>query len=354
MSQEDTLNTATLPLPEENVGGPGIDEPPEVVVGNYADSLMAGLFEDIDKLLDGDEAALVAVEQETEAAIVRADSEALTALTDGTTTDGTIESIATNPHQTLATTPGGSLDLPEREDAGSLGPVKAAPKSKTRLGRFLDRCLLASTVLSLAGMVALVWVAQRQPATEVGQGPSSTAGQSDAEFLNYLQRSLEVIGKKADQPQVSSQPNPGPGAEVSLVPVSPPLLSPLGVGVGSAGGQRINVIERVYIPYQTPQPATAASQTPVAAPGAQSAPRPNPVAVAPISPATPGVVHVLVGVLELGDRSAALFEINGVPQRVYIGERIGNGGWSLVSVSNQEVVIRRNGEVRSIFIGQQF
>jgi len=61
-----------------------------------------------------------------------------------------------------------------------------------------------------------------------------------------------------------------------------------------------------------------------------------------------------VGVLELGDRSAALFDINGVSQRVYIGERIGNAGWSLVSVSNQEAVVRRNGEVRSIYIGQQF
>ena len=74
----------------------------------------------------------------------------------------------------------------------------------------------------------------------------------------------------------------------------------------------------------------------------------------PASPAAPGITHVLVGVLELGDRSAALFDINGVSQRVYIGERIGSAGWSLVSVSNQEAVVRRNGEVRSIYIGQQF
>jgi Tfp pilus assembly protein PilP len=62
----------------------------------------------------------------------------------------------------------------------------------------------------------------------------------------------------------------------------------------------------------------------------------------------------LVGVLELGDRSAALFEVNGVPQRVYIGERIGTAGWTLVSVAHQEVMIRRNGDVRSLYIGQQF
>jgi Tfp pilus assembly protein PilP len=64
--------------------------------------------------------------------------------------------------------------------------------------------------------------------------------------------------------------------------------------------------------------------------------------------------HTLLGVLELGERSAALFEIQGVPQRVYIGERIGDSGWSLVSVANEEAVVRRNGEVRTLYIGQNF
>ncbi len=64
--------------------------------------------------------------------------------------------------------------------------------------------------------------------------------------------------------------------------------------------------------------------------------------------------HTLVGILELGDRSAALFEINGVARRIYVGETIGASGWSLVEVANQEAVIRRNGEVRTLFVGQQF
>jgi hypothetical protein len=56
----------------------------------------------------------------------------------------------------------------------------------------------------------------------------------------------------------------------------------------------------------------------------------------------------------LGDRSAALFEINGVARRIYVGETIGASGWSLVEVVNQQAVIRRNGEVKTIFVGQQF
>ncbi|MEM1168977.1 MAG: hypothetical protein AAGJ08_07865 [Cyanobacteria bacterium P01_H01_bin.35] len=65
-------------------------------------------------------------------------------------------------------------------------------------------------------------------------------------------------------------------------------------------------------------------------------------------------INTLVGILELGERSAALFEIDGVARRIYVGESIGGSGWTLVKVANQEAVIRRNGEVRSVFVGQQF
>ncbi|NES21471.1 MAG: hypothetical protein F6K41_21710, partial [Symploca sp. SIO3E6] len=70
----------------------------------------------------------------------------------------------------------------------------------------------------------------------------------------------------------------------------------------------------------------------------------------------PAAQHALVGLIELEppDPSAALFAINGVTQRFKIGEAIGNSGWTLVSVNNKEAIIRRNGEVRSVYIGQQF
>jgi Tfp pilus assembly protein PilP len=64
--------------------------------------------------------------------------------------------------------------------------------------------------------------------------------------------------------------------------------------------------------------------------------------------------HTLVGLLELGDQSAALFDVSGVTQRITVGEAIGASGWILVSVANQEAVIRRNGEVRSVYVGQKF
>ncbi|MBL1202896.1 MAG: hypothetical protein FWK04_28465 [Nostoc sp. GBBB01] len=61
----------------------------------------------------------------------------------------------------------------------------------------------------------------------------------------------------------------------------------------------------------------------------------------------------LEGLLELGNKSAALFKIDGVTRRINMGETIGSSGWTLVDVSNGEAVIRRNGEVRSIYAGQK-
>ena len=68
----------------------------------------------------------------------------------------------------------------------------------------------------------------------------------------------------------------------------------------------------------------------------------------------PASEHALVGILNLGSRSAALFNIDGSSQRAYVGDRIGVSDWSLVSVNGQDVVVRRDGEVRSIYIGQRF
>ncbi|MBH8552656.1 hypothetical protein I8751_09775 [Nostocaceae cyanobacterium CENA357] len=63
--------------------------------------------------------------------------------------------------------------------------------------------------------------------------------------------------------------------------------------------------------------------------------------------------HTLEGLLELGNKSAALFQVDGVTRRINIGEGIGSSGWTLVDVSNGEAIVRRNGEVRSIYAGQK-
>jgi len=95
--------------------------------------------------------------------------------------------------------------------------------------------------------------------------------------------------------------------------------------------------------------------------GAGQLPAPNAaIAVAPtnaaaaITDVTPNSENVLVGILNLGSRSAALFNIDGSSQRAYVGDRVGVSNWTLVSVNGQDIVVRRDGEVRSVYIGQRF
>jgi Type II secretion system protein C len=74
-----------------------------------------------------------------------------------------------------------------------------------------------------------------------------------------------------------------------------------------------------------------------------------------ISPSTTSN-YLLEGVLESAqkEKSTALFQVNGVSRRIQIGEGIGTSGWTLVEIANGEAVVRRNGEVRSIYTGQKF
>ncbi|NJL77989.1 MAG: hypothetical protein HC874_22665 [Richelia sp. SL_2_1] len=92
----------------------------------------------------------------------------------------------------------------------------------------------------------------------------------------------------------------------------------------------------------------------VAAPKETAAISPAPIQQEQKVAAVSASSHILEGLLELGEQSAALFQVNGITRRIQIGENIGASGWTLVEVANGEAIIRRNGEVRSIFAGQKF
>lgn len=247
-------------------------------------------------------------------------------------------------------------------------------------------------------------------------GSSSTESQlpaGDSQFVNYMLRSLQVIENKSKTNQNTATANPN--VTNNQAPVALPTLPAVG-SRSLVPNQAPQVLERIYIPVYPPQapvaqninpsapraaapagkPAAKAPASPVRqsapapvkqsapVPAKQSAPAPAPVvkqsapvSVARLSPppampalppapppsavappagvsAAPTAQHTLVGLLESGDRSAALFDIDGSTQRFYVGEGIGASGWILVSVANQEAMIRRNGEVRSVYVGQKF
>jgi hypothetical protein len=117
--------------------------------------------------------------------------------------------------------------------------------------------------------------------------------------------------------------------------------------------------ESVASPKSRVSPTVVATSAAIASPITPStpitpSPSPSAVTALPSPPAPPQVNHTLVGVLELGSQSAALFDIDGITQRINIGEPIGTSGWMLVDIKNGEAVVRRNGEVRSVYNGQTF
>ncbi|AVH70622.1 hypothetical protein [Nostoc sp. 'Lobaria pulmonaria (5183) cyanobiont'] len=105
---------------------------------------------------------------------------------------------------------------------------------------------------------------------------------------------------------------------------------------------------------QTPKPLPALPIVPLrAALAPESEPTITQEQVYPPTAIAEAPSNTLEGLLELGNKSAALFKIDGVTRRINMGEGIGSSGWTLVDVSNGEAVVRRNGEVRSIYAGQK-
>ena len=70
--------------------------------------------------------------------------------------------------------------------------------------------------------------------------------------------------------------------------------------------------------------------------------------------AAPAPSYTLIGVLDLGDRSTAMLDINGSVQSIGLGKAISNTGWVLSRVSQQEIILKRGQETKTIFVGQKF
>ncbi len=201
------------------------------------------------------------------------------------------------------------------------------------------------------------------PSISISGAPPPTAGLSTA--VNRIANALEQAAAQPGAPALPAQVVIIPPAPVAAAPqtvaASPSPTAPVSGRAIAAAGTRAPLAASPS-PSDSAQPKILARETePAPAPAAgQSAPAAGqsaPVAVPPSAPAagTASIsVHTLVGILELGDRSAALFEVDGVARRIYVGESIGASGWTLAEIKNQEAVIRKGGDVRSVFVGQKF
>jgi hypothetical protein len=206
------------------------------------------------------------------------------------------------------------------------------------------------------------------PSISISGAPPPTAGLSTA--VNRIANALEQVAAQPGAPapqvvvipppaQVTVAQAPAAPAQVTVTQapqtasVSPSPTAPASGRAIAAAGNRTPLAASPSS-SESVQPKILARETESApAPAAgQSAPAPQ-QSVAAVS-STPISAQTLVGILELGDRSAALFEIDGVARRIYVGETIGASGWTLAEIKNQEAVIRKGGDVRSVFVGQKF
>jgi len=165
---------------------------------------------------------------------------------------------------------------------------------------------------------------------------------------------VSPLGVTASRPNVvnkalNSVQKPAKPARVNIFAAAVrPDLKPVTVRTAPVAVRELanNLPALPVLPFGAAPPKLPAAQ----APKPPTAPQEQAYVPAPVE-ATPS--DTLEGLLELGEKSAALFKIEGVTRRINIGESIGSSGWTLVDVNNGEAIVRRNGEVRSIFTGNK-
>jgi hypothetical protein len=195
--------------------------------------------------------------------------------------------------------------------------------------------------------------------------------QADAEFLDYMKQSLEVIDRQITEKKPSSAKQT---AEVVYVPVYTPS-SPTSNHNSPQSQSNSQSNNLPLLPPPPPFNQLAAINPPIAT---TSIKPPNPpleavttkttptkdtpqtveTSVTPKIAATtnvkPNLDRVLVGVMELNENSAALFKINGVTQRIWLKDKIDDSGWILESVANQKVIISHEGKSLTVHVGESF
>ena len=373
---------------------------------NEADRLMDELFSDIDRILDGGS------KLPTEPAKPEYVSLKPIVIPQITTPS------AVTPSQELLEEPSTELTSPTPVEPLATNVVHTTSPPDNRSRWSFEKLLLVGGLASLGVTIILLLTSQRKLTLpwvpNFGASPSTeNEPPPPQDFSSYMLRSLEVIDHKSKPQQQTTPPSPPSTPNLASIPVpsnrslasnqSPTVLERVYIPVPmpqTPVAPPANQLAARYtlpanpltarptlpanqsaarptLPAPSPRPRLSLPIAPppvrpsVSAPSAAakpSIPAPAKAATQPSTPPPPPAVetsptaqsalpvanHTLVGLLELGDNSAALFEINGITQRIKIGESIGASGWALVSVANQEAVVRRNGEVRSVFVGQKF
>ena len=164
---------------------------------------------------------------------------------------------------------------------------------------------------------------------------------SDVQFIDYMERSLSSIDR------IEANLDEGED-DIVYVPMYTPAKPQSQIANNSLPSSIPNIAQ--------PEPPTPQALK-IPAPPPLPAPTPIPDDSSSVEVATKiePVKHTLMGILELGEnQSAALVKVKGKTTRVWLGQEIGNSGWILDSIENQNAKISSKGQVRSISVGETF
>lgn len=215
---------------------------------------------------------------------------------------------------------------------------------------YLGKILFALTCSY--GLFVLWWLFGHQGSkllTWVTGGQQIILSQSDVEFIDYLERSLDYI-----EQQLEAKPTNGESEkQIVYVPVYTPNSTPPNFPVATIPQPQVAAPEPVSEALKIPAPPPLPEPTPLPTPVDVSPPSTTPQVA--VSSTQPKIQYTLIGILELGtDKSAALVKVDGQTRRVWQGEKIGNSDWVLESVTNQTVTINHQGQLREIAVGETF
>lgn len=261
---------------------------------------------------------------------------------------------------------------------GTLSTVIYVPESeavspkKSSFNRYLDKILLIFAGSYLCLVFWLLFASKNALLPLVFLSPKESISQADAEFIDYMEQSLEVIDrvviKQSSVKEVASKertdvvyvpvytPNPvnsnNQNNLPSLLPPPPPSnnLSALNPPISTVKIKpSIPPSESVKVKTTPTESFSENSETTVTKSSPESN---NSDKIA--ATITPKIEPTLVGLMELKEGSAALFKIDGVTQRIWLGEEIVNTGWVLDSVTNQKAIISYKGKTLTLSVGETF
>jgi hypothetical protein len=229
--------------------------------------------------------------------------------------------------------------------------LQGEPAQKT--SRLLDRVVAIAACTSVI-FAASIWIARYgladiiQQRTAVLPPSTSQPDPEAAQFAEEVKQSFIAISNKEKEKAAIATNAPQPNLSTLPLANNPQLAS---------------AFQPIYVPvYQPPTPANPVGLMP-----ANAASPTNPAPLAPVTTAPvpnnapvsqPAVASVptttLVGILDIGDRSSAMFEMNGSVQSVLVGDRVAGNGWVLNRITQQEAILKRGNETKTLYVGQKF